>query len=172
MRREEKKQIIDELTQRINDAEHFYLTDIADLNAANTSKLRAQCFKKNVELVVVKNTLLKKALELAEGDFSELYDVLKGHTSIMFSEAGNVPAKMIKEFRKTSKKPVIKGAFVEESAYIGDENLETLANIKSKNELIADIVLLLNSPVTNVMSALQSGGNILTGVLKTLSEKE
>ncbi|MBE9466708.1 MAG: 50S ribosomal protein L10 [Bacteroidetes bacterium] len=172
MRLEEKNIIIDNLTKQINEANHFYLADVSGLNALDTSTLRRKCFEKDINLVVVKNTLLKKALEKSDAEFDPLYDILVGNTSIIFSETGNVPAKVIKEFRRKHKLPLIKGAFVEESFYFGDDQLETLANIKSKDELIGDIVMLLQSPLKNVMSSLQSGGNILTGVLKTLSEKK
>jgi len=121
---------------------------------------------------VVKNTLLKKALENSEKNASELYSVLEDNTSIMFSEVGNSPAKLIKEFRRKNKKPILKAAFVEEACYIGDEQLDYLTNVKSRDELIADIVALLQSPIKNVVSQLQSGGQTLTGVLKTLSDKE
>jgi large subunit ribosomal protein L10 len=172
MKREDKANIIDNLAQKLNEASHFYLTDIADLNAEDSSKLRRKCFEKEIELVVVKNTLLKKAMEQSEADYSEMFDVLKGATSIMFTETGNVPGKLIKELRKSSEKPIVKAAYVEETVYIGDDQLDALATIKSKNELIADVISLLQSPAKNVVSALQSGGQTLTGVLKTLSEKE
>ena len=172
MRKEEKNIIIEDLTEKLKNAKHFYLADISDLNAADTSNLRRKCFESDIQLIVVKNTLLKKALEQTEGEFSDLFDVLKNSTSIMFSETGNVPAKLIKEFRKTKERPILKAAFVEESIYIGDDQLDALVNIKSKFELIGDIILLLQSPVKNVVSSLQSGGNTLSGILKTLSEKE
>lgn len=172
MRREEKNSIIDGLKEQIDNASHFYLTDISNLNAADTSNLRRKCFEKEIELVVVKNTLLKKALEKSEGNFEELYDILKDSTSIMFCETGNIPAKLIKDFRKTSERPVLKAAFVEESIYLGDEQLDMLSALKSKNELIADVLASLQSPMTNLLSALQSGGNNLAGALKTLAEKE
>jgi large subunit ribosomal protein L10 len=172
MRREEKDSIIDGLREQINSARHFYLTDISNLNAADTSSLRRKCFEKDVELVVVKNTLLKKALEKSEGNFEELYDILKNSTSIMFCETGNVPAKLIKDFRKEHDRPVLKGAFVEESIYLGEEQLDMLSSLKSKEELIADVLALLQAPMTNLLSALQSGGNNLAGVLRTLAEKE
>lgn len=172
MRREEKNIVIDKIADQIKQYPHFYLTDTADLNAEATSSLRRVCFEKQVKMVVVKNTLLKLALERSgKADFSALYDTLKGSTSIMFSETGNVPAKLIKEFRKSSEKPVLKAAYVEESIYVGDEQLEALVALKSKNELIGDIVTLLQSPAKNVVSALQSGGNKLSGVIKTLSER-
>lgn len=171
MNREEKNAIIEDLTNRLNTASHFYLTDISELNAEDTSNLRRQCFKKEISLVVVKNTLLKKALEKSEKEFDGLYDSIVGPTSVMFAEVGNAPGKLIKEFRKKSEKPILKAAYVEESIYVGDEQVEVLANIKSKDELIADLVALLQSPMKNLISQLESGGNNIHGVLKTLSEK-
>jgi large subunit ribosomal protein L10 len=172
MRREEKNTIIDSLTQKLKEYDHFYLTDIAQLNAADTSDLRRKCFENNIKLVVVKNTLLKRALEQLEGNFDELYPVLKGTTSIMFAHSGNIPARIIKEFRRAHDKPVLKGAFVQESIYVGDNMLDTLVSVKTKNELIGDVIMLLQSPAKNVISALQSGGNKLHGVLETLSKRE
>ena len=173
MTREEKKNLIDALTETINRYPHFYLTDASELNAEDTSKLRRSCFQKEVKMVVVKNTLFKKALEQSgKFDFSPLFTELKGYTSVMFTESGNVPAKLIKEFRTEHPKPLLKAAFVEESIYVGDEQLNMLASLKSKNELIADVIALLQSPAKNVIASLQSGGNILSGVVKTLSEKE
>ncbi len=172
MRREEKNSIIDGLREQINNASHFYLTDISNLNAADTSNLRRKCFEQQVELVVVKNTLLKKALEQSEGKFEELYDSLKDSTSIMFCDTGNVPAKLIRDFRKGHDRPVLKAAFVEESIYLGDEQLEMLSALKSKDELIGDVLALLQSPIKNLLSALQSGGNNLAGVLDALARNE
>ena len=171
MTREEKSQVIDALTTQLADGNIIYLADISGLNALQTSDLRRACFKANIKLAVVKNTLLEKAMQKSDKDFGELPSVLKGNTSLMFSETGNAPAKLIKEFRKKSNKPLLKGAYVEEAIYIGDEQLDALVNIKSKEELIGDIITLLQSPAKNVVSALQSGGNKLTGILKTLSEK-
>lgn len=172
MRREDKEVIIDNLAQRLNDAKHFYLTDISELNAEETSKLRRKCFEQQINLMVVKNTLLRKAMEKSAGEFDDLYAVLKDSTSIMFCETGNIPAKLIKEFRKVMEKPILKAAFVEESIYIGDDQLELLSNIKSKEELLADLAMLLQSPARNLASALASSGSKLAGALKTLSEKE
>ena len=172
MTREEKNAIIENIVDQIKSNNHFYLTDIGELNAEDTSALRRACFKAGIKLVVVKNKLLLKALEQSEGEYSDLYDVLHGPTSVMFTEQGNAPAKLIKEFRKGNDKPILKAAYVEESIYVGEEMLETLANIKSKDELIGDIVLLLQSPAKSVISGLQSGGNILHGVLETLANKE
>jgi large subunit ribosomal protein L10 len=172
MRREEKNAIIDSLAERIKEYNHFYLTDTAQLNAADTSDLRRKCFENDIKLVVVKNTLLKRALQQSEGNFDELFQVLQGTTSIMFTQSGNVPAKLIKEFRRKHDKPVLKGAYVQECVYIGDNMLDALVSIKTKEELIGDIILMLQSPAKNVISALQSGGNKLHGVLETLSKKE
>ncbi|MBT3174987.1 MAG: 50S ribosomal protein L10 [Lentimicrobiaceae bacterium] len=172
MRKEDKKVLIDSISQQLEEANNFYLTNISALNAEDTSDLRRLSFKNGIKLVVVKNTLLKKAMENVDKDLSELHSTLVGNTAIMFSEAGNAPAKMIKEFRKNSDKPIIKGAYIEETVYLGDDQLEFLVSIKSKDELIADIVALLQSPVKNVVSSLQSGGSTLTGILKTLSERE
>ncbi len=172
MNRDQKSALVDSLTEKINTSNHIYLVDIGELNAEDTGKLRRNCFEKEVKLIVVKNTLLELAFNKVEDDFKEIYDVLKGHTSLMLSETGNVPAKLIKEFRKTNKNPILKAAFVEEGFYIGDEQLDVLASIKSKEEVIGDIILLLQSPLKNVMSSLQSGSNIITGVIKTLSDKK
>ena len=172
MRREEKNAIIEGLTEQINNARHFYLTDISELNAADTSSLRRKCFERDIELVVVKNTLLKQALDKSEGNFEELYDTLKNSTSVMFCDTGNIPAKLIKEFRMVHERPVLKAAFVEESIYLGEEQLDTLSSLKSKNELIGDVLLLLQSPMKNLLSAMQSGGNNLAGVVQTLAERE
>jgi len=172
MTREEKTQQIEALKQRLNDNDYFYLTDVSELNADATSKLRRACFKKDVKLTVVKNKLLKLAMERSDKELDELTEALSGPTALMFADTGNVPAKVIKEFRKDFSKPILKGAYVEEMTYLGDEQLEMLTKIKSKNELIADVIALLQSPATNVVSALQSGGHKLSGIVKTLSEKE
>jgi len=172
MRREEKDALVESLAEQIKEYSHFYLTDIAQLDAADTSSLRRKCFENQIKLVVVKNTLLKRALQMSEGNFEELFPVLKGATSIMFTNSANVPAKLIREFRKEHDKPVLKGAYVQESVYVGDNILDMLISVKSKEELIGDIVLLLQSPAKNVVSALQSGANKLHGVLETLSKKE
>jgi len=171
MRREDKKILIEDLTQQLTDNSNFYLADISELNAEDTSNLRRLCFKYGIKMRVVKNTLLKQAMENVEKDLEELYSTLKGNTSIMFAEAGNAPAKMIKEFRKKSERPILKGAYIEEMTYLGDEQLDFLVAIKSKDELIGDIVSLLQSPMKNVISALQSGGSKLSGVLETLSQR-
>ncbi|MCH4896338.1 MAG: 50S ribosomal protein L10 [Marinifilaceae bacterium] len=172
MRKELKKDIIDSLTNSINEYKHVYITDIAELDAESTYALRKACFTKQVKLIQVKNTLLKLALEQAEGEYTELLDVLKGSSSIMLSDTGNAPAKVIKEIRAKQDKPILKAAYVEESIYIGDSELDNLVNIKSKEELLGDIVSLLQSPIKNVISSLESGKNTLSGIVKTLSEKE
>lgn len=174
MRKEDKSAIIGQLTETVKEYPNFYLTDIEALNAEKTSKLRRECFKQEIKLVVVKNSLLKKALDSVEGDFSPLHDVLKGNTAVMFSQTANAPARLIKEFTKDTKgegKPQLKAAYVQESFYVGAENLEALVNIKSKNELIADVIALLESPAKNVISALQSSGQTIHGLLKTLEER-
>ena len=159
------------MTAQLADSANIYLADISGLDAVATSNLRRACFKANIKLAVVKNTLLAKAMEASDKEFGELPDVLKGNTSLMLSETGNAPAKLIKNFRKKSDKPLLKGAFIEEAVYVGDENLESLVNIKSKEEVIGDIIGLLQSPAKNVISGLKSGGGKLAGILKTLSEK-
>jgi len=171
MTREEKSQVIQDLTAQLADNANIYIADISGLNAGATSDLRRACFKANVKLAVVKNTLLEKAMEASDKDFGDLPTTLKGNTSVMYSETGNAPAKVIKAFRKKSEKPLLKGAFIEEAIYVGDDQLDTLVDIKSREELIGDIVGLLQSPAKNVISALKSGGNTIAGVVKTLSER-
>ena len=172
MTREEKSQVIEALTAELAQSSNFYLTDLSGLDAVMTSNLRRACFKANVKLSVVKNTLLEKAMEASEKDFGELPSTLKGNTSVMYSETGNAPAKVIKAFRKKSQKPFLKGAYIEEAIYIGDDQLDLLVDIKSKEELIGEIIGLLQSPAKNVVSALQSSGGKLSGIIKTLSQKE
>ena len=171
MTREEKSLVIEQLTAQLADNTTIYLADISGLDATATSNLRRACFKAGVKLNVVKNTLLAKAMESTDKDFGDLSSVLKGNTSLMVAEVNNAPAKVIKDFRKKSDRPILKGAFVEEAVYIGDEQLEVLVDIKSKDELIGEIVGLLQSPAKNVVSALKSGGNTIAGVVKTLSER-
>jgi large subunit ribosomal protein L10 len=171
MKREDKNKIIDNLTDTLNNTKHFYLTDISELDAEDTNMLRRKCFEKDIRLIVVKNTLLIKALDNCTKDYSNLYGILKNSTSLMLSDSGSLPAKLIKEFRKEHERPVLKAAFVEEALYIGDEQLDFLASLKSKEELVADIIIILKSPLNNVLSALKSGRNKLAGIIKTLSEK-
>ena len=171
MKKAEKINIIGSLTEQINLSSHFYLTDIESLNAARTSDLRRLCNKQQVKLVVVKNTLLRKAMEASNKEATELYDVLKGNTSVMFCENANVPAKLIKDFKKKHKMPILKGAYVQESVYVGENQLDVLVSIKSKKELLGEVIGLLQSPIKNVLGGLQTGGNTIHGILKTLSEK-
>jgi large subunit ribosomal protein L10 len=172
MTREEKSEVIKDLTAQLTENETIYLADISGLDAGSTSNLRRACFKAGVKLAVVKNTLLKKAMEETDKDFGELSETLKGNTSLMFADTSNAPAKVIKAFRKKSDMPLLKGAFIEEAVYIGDDQLNTLVDIKSKDELIGEIIGLLQSPAKNVISALKSGGGTIAGIVKTLSERE
>ncbi len=171
MTRQEKANAIEDLTAQLAGSPTIYIADISGLNAVATSDLRRACFKANIKLSVVKNTLLAKAMEASDKEFGELPGVLKGNTSLMFAEIGNAPAKLIKNFRKKSKTPLLKGAFVEEAIYIGDENLDALVDLKSKEEMVGVIIGMLQSPAKNVISGLKSGGGKLAGILKTLSEK-
>ena len=170
MKKELKDTIIVELGEKLKEYPHFYLVDVTGLNAENTSKLRRKCFKNEIKMIVVKNKLLHKALEAAEVDFSEIYPALKGNTAVFFCNTANVPAKLLKEYTKEGI-PALKAAYAEEGIFVGADKLDELASIKSKNELIADVVALLQSPVKNVVSALQSGANTIHGVLKTLGER-
>ncbi len=172
MNKEDKSLLAKELAQNIADYAHFYVVDAADMDAGKTSDLRRLCFSKEVKMMVVKNTIFKKALEESEGQYDDLYNTLVGSTAIFFSNVGNVPAKLIKEFAKANKKPVLKSAYVEESVYVGENQLDALCNIKSKDELLGDIIALLQSPAKNVISALQSGGSTIHGVLQTLAERQ
>ncbi len=172
MTKAEKNQLIDELVETLSSTGTVYLTDTSELNAEVTSELRRTCFNKNIKMTVVKNTLLKKALERVEGkDFSDIYGSLKGSTSLMMAESGSAPARLIKEFRRKHAKPLLKAAYVEEMCFVGDNQLEALINVKSREELIGDIVALLQSPIKNVVGALQSGGHTVAGLVKTLSER-
>ncbi len=170
MRKEDKSAIISQLAEIVKQYGHFYLVDTTAMDAAATSALRGKCFKAGIKMVVVKNSLLEKALGTIEGvDYSPLFVALKGTTAVLFSEVANAPAKLLKEYKDVN--PTLKAAYAEEGIYVGADQLEALANIKSKNEVIADIVALLQSPAKNVISALQSGGNTIHGVLKTLGER-
>ncbi len=171
MTKEQKVQEIQDLTDKLSSVKNLYLTDIAGLDAVQTTALRRACFNSNIKLSVVKNTLLVKAMEASDKDFGNLKEVLKGNTSLMFSDVGNTPAKLIKNFRKKSEKPLLKGAYIEEAIYIGDDQIDVLESIKSKEELIGEVITLLQSPAKNVISALQSGRSNISGILKTLSER-
>ena len=171
MKKEEKVIAVEELKGQLADYKSIYLTDIAGLNAVQTSKLRRECFNSNVKLKVVKNTFLERAMSESENDYGELKELLNGNTTIMLSSIGNSPAKVIKKFRKDGDKPILKGAFVDEAIYIGDEHIEALFNLKSKEEVIGEIITLLQSPAKNVISALKSSSGKIAGLVKTLSEK-
>ena len=172
MKKEDKAQVIEMIGNTLSQYSAVYLTQTQGLDAEKTSALRRACFKGDIKMLCVKNTLLKEAFKKSDVDFSGLYDLLHGETTLLLSNVGNAPAKLIKNFRKKDDTlPMLKGAYVEESVYVGEDQLEVLANIKSKNELIADVIALLQSPAKNVVSALQSGGNKLHGILETLSNK-
>lgn len=170
MKKEVKDTIITELGEKLKEYPHFYLVDVTGLNAEATSSLRRKCFKSEIKMVVVKNNLLHKAFEASEIDYEPLYGSLKGNTAIMFTQVANVPAKLLKEYTKEGI-PALKAAYAEESMFVGADKLEELVALKSKNELIADVVALLQSPTKNVVSTLQSGANTIHGVLKTLGER-
>jgi len=171
MRKEDKNAIITKLAETIKEYGHFYLVDVTAMNAAETTKMRKECFNREIKMVVVKNTLLHKAMESLDTDFSPLYGCLKGTTAVLFTNVANVPAKLIKDLTKDGI-PGLKGAYAEESFYVGANQLDALTSIKSKNEVIAEVIALLQSPAKNVVSALQSGANTIHGVLKTLGERQ
>jgi large subunit ribosomal protein L10 len=172
MTREEKDLQIKELTQMLADNSVVYLTDASGLNAEATTQLRRACFKNDICMRVVKNTLLRRAMDASEGtDYSELYEVLTGQTALLLGNVGNAPAKLLMEFRKKNQIPVLKAAYVEESCYLGDNQIDALTAIKSKDELIADVIALLQSPMKNVVGALNSGGNTVSGLVKALQER-
>lgn len=175
MTKAEKTVAIQELAEKFTDAKYFYVTDCSELTVENINKIRRECFAQDIQLKVVKNTLIKKALEKAaetnEENYEDLFGVLKGSSALMFTNTGNAPAKLIKKFREDLDKPVLKGAFIESEVYVGDDQLESLVNIKSKEDLIGDVILLLQSPIKNVVGSLQSGGNTLSGLLKALEER-
>jgi len=174
MTRAEKTQLIDDLSVKLKDAEYFYITDSSNLTVEQVNKLRREFFEKGIEMKVIKNTLIKKALERLpeEKNVEQLYEVLSGPTSVLFTEVGNAPAKVIKEFRKTNKMPLLKAAYIDSAIFLGDEQLDTLSELKSKEDLIGDVIMLLQSPAKNVLSALQSGSQTLAGLLKALEERE
>jgi large subunit ribosomal protein L10 len=174
MTRDQKTVVIDELTQKFKDSSFFYITDSSKLNVEQINKFRGLCYEKDIEMRVVKNTLVKKALEAAGGEeagYGDLYQALVGPTSLMFTSVANTPAKVIKEFRKSSDKPVLKAAFIDASVYLGDDSVDILAALKSKEELIGDVIMLLQSPAKNVISALKSSGSTIAGLVKTLQER-
>jgi len=171
MRKEEKHEVVLALTETIAEYGNFYITDTANLSVAKVNDIRRKCFENGIKMQVAKNKLIRKAMEASVGDFSEMFDVLKGSSSILFSKSANAPAKLIKQLRRTGDKPVLKAAYIDSSIFIGDNQLDALVNLKSKEELVADIIALLQSPAKNVISGLQSGGNKLAGIVKTLQER-
>ncbi len=172
MTKDQKAAVVEELTQKLEDATFFYIADSSTLTVEEVNNLRRRCFEKDIELRVAKNTLIKKAMEASSKDFEGLYEVLHGPTSLMFTNVSNAPAKLIKEFRKSHEKPVLKAASIDSDFFIGDDQLETLSNLKSKEELVGEIIGLLQSPAKNVISGLKGAGDKLAGLLKTLSERE
>jgi large subunit ribosomal protein L10 len=171
MTKEEKHEAVLALTEQIQEYGNFYITDTANLTVAKVNAIRRKCFESDIKMQVAKNTLIRKAMEAAGGDYSEMFDVLKGSSSIMFSKTANAPAKLIKQLRKQGDKPVLKAAYIDSAVFIGDNQLDALVNLKSREELVADIIALLQSPAKNVIGALQSGGNKLAGIVKTLQER-
>jgi large subunit ribosomal protein L10 len=172
MKKEEKEKIIDSLVENFKSYNTFYFTDISNITVVKANSLRRNCFEKKIKVRVAKNSLIKKALQkIDESSYEGLFGTLKGSTAIMFCEVANLPAKVIKDFRKTNDRPILKGAFIDTAIFIGDNQLDALSSLKSKNELIGDIISLLHSPAKNVISALQSSGGKLAGILKTLEQK-
>ncbi|MFW5753389.1 MAG: 50S ribosomal protein L10 [Marinilabiliaceae bacterium] len=171
MKKTDKSALVKELSEKINEYSHFYVTDTLGLNAGSTSQLRRACFEKDIKMVMVKNTLFKRALQECDKEVDGIEDVFRGTSAVLFSNTGNAPAKLIQDFQKKKGLPVLKGAYVEESVYIGQDQLEVLTNIKSKEELLGDVISLLQSPAKNVISALQSSGTKIHGILQTLGEK-
>src|SRR5476649_418814 len=171
MTKEEKHELVIALTDQMKEYGNFYITDTSNLTVAKINDIRRKCFESDITMQVAKNSLIKKAMEAAGGDFSPIYDVLKGSSSILFSKSSTAPAKLIKQLRKKGDKPILKAAYIDAAVFIGDKQLDTLINLKSKEQLIGEIIGLLQSPAKNVISALQSGGNIIAGVVKTLQER-
>jgi large subunit ribosomal protein L10 len=171
MRKEEKHEIVNALKEQMIEYGNFYITDTSDLTVAKVNAIRRKCFDNDIKIQVVKNTLIKKAVEAIEGDFSPIYPILKGSSSVLFSKTANAPAKLIKALRKEGDKPILKAAYIDASFFVGDSQLDALVNLKSKEELIGDIIALLQSPTKNVLSGLQSSKNKLAGIVKTLQER-
>jgi large subunit ribosomal protein L10 len=171
MNKEEKHEVVLALTEQMKEYGNFYITDTSNLTVAKVNDIRRKFFESDITMQVAKNSLIKKAMEAVGGDFSPMYDALKGSSSILFSKSATAPAKLIKQLRRTGDKPVLKAAYIDSSVFIGDKQLDTLINLKSKEQLIGEIIGLLQSPAKNVISGLQSGGNKLAGIVKTLQER-
>jgi len=173
MKKDQKLQVIESLSEKFSTSDYIYFTDFVSLTVAQMNKFRRICFKNNVEVKVVKNTLIRKALEksAAEKGFEPLYDALKGSTALMFAETGNLPAKLLSDFRKENEKPLLKAAYIDSAIFFGDDQLDRLKSLKSKQELICDIILILQTPAKNVIGSLKSGGNTLAGLVKALEER-
>lgn len=174
MTRAEKTAAIEALKETFAESDYFYVTDASELSVAEVNDFRRLCFEKGIQMKVYKNTLIQKALEAAPEDknFQDIIDVLKGPTAVLFTETANAPARILKEFRETHEKPVLKAAYIETSVYTGDDQIESLSKLKSKEELVGDVIGLLQSPAKNVISSLQSGGQTLSGLLQALGERE
>ncbi|HWD87905.1 MAG TPA: 50S ribosomal protein L10 [Mucilaginibacter sp.] len=171
MNKDEKHELVLALTEKMKEYGNFYITDTANLTVAKVNDIRRKCFESEITMQVAKNSLIKKAMEAAGGDFSSIYDALKGSSTILFTKSATAPAKLIKQLRKTGEKPVLKAAYIDSAVFVGDNQLDTLINLKSKEQLIGEIIGLLQSPAKNVISGLQSGGNKLAGIVKTLQER-
>jgi large subunit ribosomal protein L10 len=171
MNKEEKHDLVLALTEQMKEYGNFYITDTSNLTVAKINSIRRQCFESDITMKVAKNSLIRKAMEATGGDYTEMFDVLKGSSSILFSKSATAPAKLIKQLRKKGDKPILKAAYIDSAIFVGDNQLDALTKLKSKEQLIGEIIGLLQSPAKNVISALQSGGNILAGVVKTLQER-
>jgi len=171
MNKEEKHDLVLALTEQMKEYGNFYITDTSNLTVAKINNIRRKCFESDITMKVAKNSLIRKAMEATGGDYTEMYDVLKGSSSILFSKSATAPAKLIKALRKQGDKPVLKAAYIDSAIFVGDNQLDALINLKSKEQLIGEIIGLLQSPAKNVISALQSGGNTLAGLVKTLQER-
>jgi len=171
MNKEEKHELVLALTEQIKEYGNFYITDTSNLTVAKVNDIRRKCFESDITMQVAKNTLIRKAMEASTGDFSPIFDALKGSSSILFSKSATAPAKLIKQLRRTGEKPILKAAYIDSAIFVGDNQLDTLINLKSKEQLIGEIIGLLQSPAKNVISGLQSGGNKLAGIVKTLQER-
>lgn len=171
MNRTQKETVVEGLTEQFNASNFFYLTDASGMTVADVNELRGLCYEEGIQMKVAKNTLIEKAFDASEVDYEEMKQLLKGPTAIMFTETANLPAKVIKKFRGDKEKPILKGAYVDSSVYVGDDQLEALSSLKSKEELIGEVILLLQSPIKNVVSSLNSGGSTLAGLVKALEER-